>query len=65
MLLKQNLTVLSFLFLQAKVANNGQIACGYSQTLREGVKLSLSAMVEGRSLNQGGHKVGMALDFEA
>ena len=50
---------------RAKVANNGQIACGYSQTLREGVKLSLSAMVKGRSLNQGGHKVGMALDFEA
>ena len=51
--------------LQAKVSNNGQVGLGYSQNLRDGVKLSLSTLIEGKTLNQGGHKIGMALDFEA
>lgn len=49
----------------AKVNNSSQIGLGYSQKLRDGVKLTLSLLVEGKSLNQGGHKVGLGLDMEA
>ena len=45
--------------------NGGQIGLGYTQNLRDGVKLTLSALVEGKTLNQGGHKLGVALDFDA
>lgn len=30
-----------------------------------GVKLTLAALIEGKSINQGGHKVGLGLDLEA
>ncbi len=30
-----------------------------------GVKLTLSALIDGKSLNQGGHKLGLGLDLEA
>lgn len=30
-----------------------------------GIRLTLSAMVDGRSFNQGGHKLGLGLDLEA
>jgi hypothetical protein len=30
-----------------------------------GVKLTLSALVEGKNFNQGGHKIGLGLDVEA
>ncbi|KAL8624162.1 Voltage-dependent anion-selective channel protein 2 [Nucella lapillus] len=49
----------------AKVNNSSQVGIGYTQKLRDGVKLTLSALVEGKSLNQGGHKVGLGLDMEA
>eukprot|EP00745_Piridium_sociabile_P001878 TRINITY_DN111303_c0_g1_i2.p1 TRINITY_DN111303_c0_g1~~TRINITY_DN111303_c0_g1_i2.p1 ORF type:complete len:283 (+),score=87.42 TRINITY_DN111303_c0_g1_i2:112-960(+) len=49
----------------AKVNNSSQIGLGYSQKLRDGVKLTLSALIEGKSINQGGHKVGLGLDLEA
>lgn len=50
---------------QAKVNNQGQIGLAYSQNLRTGVKLSLSGLIEGRNINAGGHKLGVALDFES
>ena len=49
---------------QAKVNNLGQVGVSYSQSIRDGVKLTLSTLVEGRNLNAGGHKLGVALDFE-
>ena len=49
---------------QAKVNHNGQIGLGYSQNLRDGVKLSLSSLIEARNISTGGHKIGLALDFE-
>ncbi len=52
-------------FPQAKVNNQGQIGLAYSQDLRSGVKLSLSGLIEGRNINAGGHKLGVALDFES
>jgi len=51
--------------ISAKVNNSSQIGLGYSQTLRDGVKLTLSALIEGKSINGGGHKVGLGLDLEA
>ncbi len=54
-----------FWFCQGKVNNHGQIGLGYTQNLRSGVKLSLSALVEGKNINAGGHKIGAALTFES
>ncbi|KAL8603883.1 Voltage-dependent anion-selective channel protein 2 [Nucella lapillus] len=51
--------------LSAKVNNSSQMGFGYSQKLRDGVKLTLSALIEGKSISQGGHKVGLGLDLEA
>lgn len=50
---------------RAKVNNASQIGLSYQQKIRDGVTLTLSSLVEGKSLNQGGHKVGLGLDFEA
>ncbi|KAL5018910.1 hypothetical protein ScPMuIL_004632 [Solemya velum] len=49
----------------AKVNNNSQIGLGYTQKLRDGVKLTLSSLIEGKNFNQGGHKLGIGLDLEA
>ena len=45
--------------------NQGQIGVSYAQDLRSGVKLTLSGMLEGRNVQAGGHKFGLALDFES
>lgn len=33
--------------------------------LDTGVKLTLSALVDGKNFNAGGHQLGLGLDFEA
>ena len=38
---------------------------GYSQNLRDGVKVSFSTLVEARNINGGGHKLGLSLEFES
>lgn len=50
---------------KAKVNHTGQIGLGYSQDLRDGIKLSLSSLIEARNVSTGGHKLGLALDFES
>ncbi|XP_059518271.1 LOW QUALITY PROTEIN: voltage-dependent anion-selective channel protein 2 [Myotis daubentonii] len=45
--------------ISAKVNNSSLIGVGYTQTLRPGVKLTLSALVDGKSINAGGHKLGL------
>ncbi|XP_063243524.1 voltage-dependent anion-selective channel-like [Bacillus rossius redtenbacheri] len=50
---------------RAKVNNSSQIGLGYQQKLREGITLTLSAMIDGKNFNQGGHKIGLALELEA
>lgn len=50
--------------LKAKVNNLGQVGVSYSQNVRDGVKLTLSSLIDGRNINAGGHKLGVALDFE-
>jgi hypothetical protein len=51
--------------LRTKVNNQGQIGMSYSQDLRSGVKLTMSGLLEGRNIQAGGHKFGLALDFES
>lgn len=51
--------------LRAKINNSSQIGLGISHRLRDGIKLTLSAMIDGRSFNQGGHKLGLGLDLDA
>lgn len=50
---------------RAKVNNLSQIGLGYQQKLREGVSVFLSALIDGKNFNQGGHKIGVALELEA
>ncbi|AWP07418.1 putative voltage-dependent anion-selective channel protein 3 [Scophthalmus maximus] len=51
--------------LSAKVNNACLVGVGYTQTLRPGVKLTLSALIDGKNVNGGGHKVGMGFELEA
>ena len=50
--------------MRAKINNSSQIGVGYQQTLREGVSVTLSTFFDGKNFNQGGHKVGLALEME-
>merc|ERR1712027_110537 len=51
--------------IRAKVNNSSQIGLGYQQKLRDGVTLTLSSLIDGKNFNQGGHKLGLALELEA
>lgn len=50
--------------LHAKINNKSLIGLGYTQKLRPGVVLTLSAAIDGQNFNAGGHKVGLALELE-
>lgn len=45
-----------------RVGNDSQVGFGYTQQLRDGVKLTLSALIDAKNLNQAGHKLGLGLD---
>lgn len=49
---------------RAKINNASQLGISYQHKIRDGVSLTLSSQLEGKSLNQGGHKFGIALEFE-
>jgi voltage-dependent anion channel protein 2 len=49
---------------QAKVNNLSQIGLSYTQQLRDGVKLVLSGIIDGKNINGGGHKLGLGLELE-
>ncbi|XP_070295473.1 voltage-dependent anion-selective channel protein 2 [Salvelinus sp. IW2-2015] len=51
--------------ISAKVNNISLVGLGYTQTLRPSVKLTLSALVDGKCINTGGHKLGLGLELEA
>uniref|UniRef100_A0A4W5QKX1 Non-selective voltage-gated ion channel VDAC3 n=1 Tax=Hucho hucho TaxID=62062 RepID=A0A4W5QKX1_9TELE len=51
--------------LSAKVNNASLIGVGYTQSLRPGVKVTLSALIDGKNFNTGGHKVGLGFELEA
>ncbi|KAL1464976.1 hypothetical protein WDU94_004574 [Cyamophila willieti] len=48
---------------RAKVNNASQIGLGYSQKLNDGVTLTMSAQVDAKNFNAGGHKVGFGFEF--
>lgn len=50
---------------RAKIDNSSQLGLGYQQQLRKGVTVTLSSLIDVKNFNQGGHKMGLALDFEA
>jgi len=50
---------------RAKVDSSAKVGLGYQTKMRDGVTLTLSALVDGKNLNSGGHKVGLGLEFEA
>lgn len=39
--------------------------CDFFFSFDTGVKLTLSALVDGKNFNAGGHQLGLGLDFEA
>jgi len=47
----------------AKVSNNGHIGCGYTHQLKPGVKLTMATLVDSKNFADGGHKVGMGIEF--
>ncbi|XP_049434191.1 voltage-dependent anion-selective channel protein 3 isoform X1 [Epinephelus fuscoguttatus] len=51
--------------LSTKVNNACLVGVGYTQTLRPGVKLTLSGLIDGKNVNGGGHKVGLGFELEA
>nr|XP_046243925.1 voltage-dependent anion-selective channel protein 3 isoform X4 [Scatophagus argus] len=51
--------------LSTKVDNACLVGVGYTQTLRPGVKLTLSGLIDGKNVNGGGHKVGLGFELEA
>ena len=50
---------------RAKINNSSQIGLGATQQIRPGLVLTLSTLVDGKNFNQGGHKVGLALELES
>uniref|UniRef100_A0A671MTR0 Non-selective voltage-gated ion channel VDAC3 n=1 Tax=Sinocyclocheilus anshuiensis TaxID=1608454 RepID=A0A671MTR0_9TELE len=50
--------------ISAKVNNASLVGVGYTQSLRPGVKLTLSALIDTKNFNAGGHKVGMCFELE-
>lgn len=49
---------------RAKLSNTGQIGLSVQQKIRDGLTLTLSSLVEGKTFNQGGHKIGLGLEIE-
>ncbi|KAL1784023.1 voltage-dependent anion-selective channel protein 1 [Sigmodon hispidus] len=51
----------------AKVNNSSLmgLGLGYTQTLKPGIELTLSALLDGKNVNAGGHKLGLGLEFQA
>lgn len=45
--------------------NLSQVGMAYTQRLRDGIKVTLSSLIDTKNLNQGGHKIGLGLDLEA
>jgi len=50
---------------RGKVSNTGQIGLSYQQRIRDGITLTLSSLIEGKTFNQGGHKIGLGIEYDA
>ena len=51
--------------LSAKVNNASLIGLGYTQTPQPRIKLTVSALINGKNFNAGDHKVGLGFELEA
>jgi hypothetical protein len=49
---------------KAKINNIGVLGLGYTQMLREGVKVQLGGQFDTTRLNEAAHKVGCSIAFE-
>ncbi|XP_065218763.1 voltage-dependent anion-selective channel-like [Planococcus citri] len=49
---------------RAKVNNSSQIGLSFAHKLRDGITITLSALINGKNFNQGGHKIGLGIEFE-
>jgi len=58
-------TVDDHTYLKVKLDNNLRIGCSYVQSLRPGIQLTMSSLINAKSLEQGGHKIGLSLNFDA
>lgn len=52
-------------YMKAKIDNNLRLGLSYVQKIRPGVNLTLSSLINAKSLEQGGHKLGLSLNFDA
>jgi len=52
-------------FVKAKLDNSLRLGLSYVQKIRPGVQLTLSSLINAKSLEQGGHKLGLSLNFDA
>ena len=52
-------------FIKAKLDNQLRLGVSYVQSLRPGVQMTMSSLVNAKSLEQGGHKLGLSLNLEA
>jgi len=52
-------------FVKAKVDHKLNVGVSYSQTLLAGVQATFSASLNGKTLDQGGHLLGVQLNFDA
>jgi len=50
--------------IRAKVNNQSQVGLALEQKIKDGVTLTLSAMINGKEFQGGGHQVGLALELE-
>jgi len=50
--------------IRAKVNNQSQIGLAFEQKIKDGVTLTLCAMINGKEFQNGGHQVGLALELE-
>lgn len=51
--------------MKVKVDNGLRVGLSYISKLRDGVQVTLSALVNAKDLNVGGHKLGLSLNFDA
>ncbi|XP_065219159.1 voltage-dependent anion-selective channel-like [Planococcus citri] len=49
---------------RAKVNNSSQIGLSFAHKLKDGITITLSALISGKNFNQGGHKIGLGIEFE-
>lgn len=52
-------------FVKAKLDNNLRLGISYVQSLRPGVQITMSSLINAKSLENGGHKLGLSLNLSA